>query len=127
MPTEIVVSLTNKPGTLAKVAETLGAAGVNIQCACYATGARGVIRFVADNPPKALAALKAARIKVKQAKEVLEASLADVPGALGAIARKLAKARVNIEAFYVVGAGAEGLRCAIAVDKLEKAKAALAG
>ena len=127
MPTEIVVSLTNKPGTLAKVAETLGAAGVNIQCACYATGARGVVRFVADNPQKALDALKAAKIKVKQSKEVLVATLMDVPGALGAIARKLAKARVNIEAFYVVGAGADGLRCVVAVDRLEKAKAVLSG
>src|SRR3990167_8091423 len=99
MPTEIVVSLTNKPGALARVAETLGAAGVNIQCACYATGAKGAVRFVADNPPKALAALKAARIKDKQAKKVLEAALADGPGALVAAARKLAKARVNIEAF----------------------------
>jgi hypothetical protein len=127
MPVEIVVSLDNKPGTLAKVAETLGKAGVNIQGASYATGAKGVARFVADNTDRALAALKAARVKVKQTRDVLEATLADEPGALGALARKLAKARVNIEAFYIVGAGSAGLRCVVAVDKLDKAKAALKG
>ncbi len=127
MPVEIVVPIENKPGTLAKIAETLGKAGVNIQGASYATGAKGVARFVTDDADRALAALKAARIKVKQAKEVLDTTLADVPGALGALARKLAKARVNIEAFYIVGTGSAGLRCVIAVDKLDKAKAALMG
>lgn len=127
MPVEIVVPLDNKPGSLAKVAEALGAAGVNVQGACYATGAKGAARFIADDADRAQAALKKARIKVRSAKEVLEATLADVPGALGALARKLAKARVNIEAFYIVGSGPGGLRCAIAVDKLDKAKAALQG
>ncbi|MCC7017707.1 MAG: ACT domain-containing protein [Rhodospirillales bacterium] len=125
MPTEIVVSLANRPGALAKVAETLGKAGVNIQCACYATGAQGAVRFVADNPAKAKAALKAAKIRVKQAKPVLEVTLADKPGALARAARRLAKANVNVEAFYVVGARGKRLRCVIAVNKLAKAKAAL--
>ncbi|MGQ0662672.1 MAG: ACT domain-containing protein [Pseudomonadota bacterium] len=125
MAIEIVVPLENKPGTLAKVAEALGRAGVNVQLASHAVGARGAARLVADDPSKALAALKAARIKVKQSKEVLEATVPDVPGSLGALARKLAKARVNIEAFYIVGADATGLRCVVAVDKLEKAKAAM--
>lgn len=127
MPVEIVVSLDNKPGTLAKVAETLGKAGVNIQGASYATGAKGVARFVADDTDRALAALKAARIKVKQTRDVLEATLADEPGALGALARKLAKARVNIDAFYIVGTDSRGLRCVVAVDKLDKANAAIKG
>jgi hypothetical protein len=127
MPVEIVVSLENKPGTLAKVAEVLGAAGVNIQGASYATGVRGVSRFIADDADKALAALKAAKFKVKEPKEVLEVTLPDVPGTLATLARKLAKARVNVEAFYIVGAAPTGLRCVLAVDKTEKAKAVLAG
>ncbi len=127
MTVEIVVPLENKPGTLAKVAEALGAAGVNIQCASYTTGARGVTRFVTDEVEKALGALKAAKIKAKPPKEVLEVTLSDVPGSLGRMARKLAKARVNIEAFYIVGAGSDGLRCVVAVDKLDKARSAVAG
>lgn len=127
MPTEIIVSLENKPGTLAKAAEVLGAAGVNLQGIGYASGARGVLRVIANNSEKALAALKAAKFKVKQEKEVLEITLPDTPGALGAVARKLAKGRVNIEAFYVVGSESGGLRCVFAVDRLDKARTIVGG
>ena len=48
-----------------------------------------------------------------------------MPTAKAVSSTNLRKRRVNSEAFYVVGAGADGLRCVIAVDKLEKAKAAL--
>ena len=99
MAVEIVVPLENKPGALAKVTETLGKAGVNLQGIGYATGARGFLRVVADNPEKALAALKKAKIKGKAGREVVEITLSDRPGALGEVARKLAKGRINIEAF----------------------------
>lgn len=125
MATEILVLVENKPGTLARVSETLGRAGVNVQLASYATGARAIVRLITDDSEKALAALKKARIKVKQSKEVLEFTLPDVPGTLGTVARKLANARVNIEAFYIVGGDAAGLRCVAAVDKLEKARVAI--
>lgn len=122
MPTEIMVTLENKPGALAKAAEALGAAGVNFQGIGYASGARGLLRVIADDSTKALAALRAAKVKVKQTKEVLELTLPDTPGALGVVARRLAKGRVNIEAFYVVGSESGRLRCVLAADKLDKAR-----
>ena len=122
MPIEILIPLNNVPGTVAKVAETLGKAGVNLQGIGYPTGARGVLRVIANESTKALAALKAAKLNVRQTKEVLVLSIPDEPGALGAVARKLAKARVNIEAFYVVGSDSGRLRVVFAVDKLDKAK-----
>jgi len=57
---------------------------------------------------------------------VLEAHVDDAPGALATLARKLAKARVNVEAFYVVGVDGGRLRCVFVVDKIDKAIAALA-
>jgi hypothetical protein len=126
MPTEIVIPLDNKPGALAKVTEALGKAGLNLEGIGYVTGAaRGVLRIIADDTDAALAALKKAKIKAKPAHEVLEVRLSDVPGALAGVARKLAKARVNIDAFYVVGADGGQLRCVFAVDKLDKARAAV--
>ena len=127
MAVEIVVPLENKPGTLAKVTEVLGKAGINLQGIGYSAGKRGFLRVVADNPEKALAALKKAKIKGKAGREVVEITLADNPGALGEVARKLAKARINIEAFYVAGEGSGGLRCVFAVDKPEKAQIVLGG
>jgi hypothetical protein len=125
MPTEIAIPLDNKPGTLAKVTEVLGKAGVNLEGVGYASGARGVLRVVPSDADAALAALKKAKIKAKKPQEVLEVRISDTPGALAVVARKLAKARVNVEAFYVVGADAGQLRCVFAVDKLDKAKAAI--
>lgn len=125
MPIEISIPLENKPGALAKVTEVLGKAGVNLEGIGYATGTRGLLRVVPDNAGKALEALKKAKIKTKTPREVLEARVADAPGALAEIAKKLAKAKVNVEAFYVVGEASGQLRCVFAVDKLEKAKAAL--
>ena len=92
MPMEIAIPLENKPGALAKVTEVLGKAGINLEGIGYATGTRGILRVVPDNADKALAALKKAKIKAKAPREVLEARLADAPGALAEIARKLAKA-----------------------------------
>ena len=122
MPTEITIPLDNKPGALAKVTEVLGKAGVNLEGIGYAAGKRGVLRVVADDTAKALSALKSAKVKVKATQEVLVATLPDRPGALSELARKLAKARVNIDAFYVVGEASGTLRCVLAVDKPEKAK-----
>ena len=128
MAAEIVIPLENKPGTLAKVAEILGKAGVNLQGIGYASGTRGFLRVVADDPDRALAALKKAKVKGKLGREVVETMLPDQPGALAAAARRLAKARVNVEAFYVTGGeGVGGLRCVFAVDKPDKARVALAG
>jgi len=126
MPMEIAIPLENKPGTLAKVTEVLGKAGVNLEGIGYASGARGVLRVIPDDADKAMAALKKAKIKTKQPREILQVRLADTPGALAGVARKLAKAGVNVEAFYVVGEVSGGLRCVFAVDKLDKAKAAIA-
>jgi hypothetical protein len=125
MPTEILFALANKPGALAKVAEALGSAGVNFQGVGYASGARGTLRIIADDTERALAALKAAKIKVKKTQEALELTVPDRPGELGALARKLAKGRVNIEAFYVVGGDSGGLRCILASNKVDKAKSIL--
>src|SRR6185295_2346031 len=103
MAVEIIVPLENKPGTLAKAAEVLGNAGINLQGIGYSAGAKGFLRVVASDPEGALAALKKAKIKAKAGREVIETTLADHPGALADVARKLGKARVNIEAFYVAG------------------------
>jgi len=125
MPTEIAIPLENKPGTLAKVSEVLGNAGVNLEGIGYGSGARGVLRVIPSNVEAALAALKKAKIKAKKPQEVLETRIADAPGALAGVARKLAKARVNVEAFYVVGEASGQLRCVFAVDNLAKAKSVL--
>ena len=81
--------------------------------------------MIPSDPKAAFSALQKAKIKTKTPQQVLEVRLADTPGALAEAAKKLAKAKVNIEAFYVVGEASGQLRCVFAVDNITKAKAAL--
>lgn len=123
MPTEIVVSLQNKPGTLAKLGNTLGEAGINIEAvAGFGLDGEFLTRVIPTDVAKALETLRTAGYTVKQTNEVLEATLEDRPGALGTFCQKLAVAGINIDALYVTGQGPSGVQIVVTVDDFDKAK-----
>ena len=125
MPTDFTVSLDNRPGTLADLGEALGGAGVNIDAfAGFGLGEAGVAHVLVGDAGKAKAALEGAGIKVTAEKEALSVTLPDEPGVLGAHARKLANAGVNIEASYVGSSGPGGVDVVFVVDDIEKARSA---
>jgi hypothetical protein len=126
MAKELTVNLPNKPGQLALLAETLGRAGVNIQALSAATaGAKGVVRIVPDEAAKAKRALKSAKIRVTSEREVLEIRLRNKPGALARVAKRLGKAKVNIDSAYLLAADRRRAVAAIGVKNLSAAKKAL--
>jgi len=126
--TQLVLSLESKPGVLAQVGRALAGAGVNItaMCAGEATGGRGKIRLVVDNPGRAAEALKAAKLRVSQ-EEALSVSLDNRPGTLADVAAKLARARVNVKCAYATTAGAGPTQVVLTVSNVAKAEAALGG
>ena len=125
MPTDLTVSLENRPGTLADLGEALGSAGLNIDAfAGFGLGEAGVAHVLVSDAGKAKAALEGAGIKVASVTEALSVTLPDEPGALGAHARKLASAGVNIEASYVGKSGPGGVEVVFVVDDLAKARSA---
>jgi len=104
--TQLSVMMENRPGQLAKLGATLARAKVNIEAISVIDSSEvGVVRLVTSANAKARAALKKAGMTVVQ-QPVLVAKLANEPGALGAAARKLAAAKVNIEFVYGSAAGA---------------------
>jgi hypothetical protein len=104
--TQLSVTLENKPGQLAKLGAALARAKVNIEAISVLDSSDvGVIRLVTSSNAKARAALKRAGMGVIQ-QPVLIVNLPNQPGALGAAARKLAAAKVNIEFVYGSAAGA---------------------
>jgi hypothetical protein len=104
--TQLSVTMENKPRQLAKLGATLARAKVNIEAISVLDSAEvGVIRLVTSSNAKARAALKKAGMTVAQ-HPVLILKLSNEPGALGAIASKLAAAKVNIEFVYGSAAGA---------------------
>ena len=126
MPKDLTVSLEDRPGQLAMLGEMLGTAKVNLLGACAVTAAgKGTIHLLVDD--KAVdatkRALQGAGVWVQGEREVLVKKIADRPGALGKLTRKLAAAGVNVDLLYL----ATETRAVFGVNDMEKAKKALAG
>ena len=95
---DLAIALENRPGALAEMGEALGRAGVSIEGGGVFGG---VAHFLFADGDAARAALESAGIRVIAMNEVLMPRLRqDVPGQLGAIARRMADAGVNIEVQY---------------------------
>jgi len=125
VPTDLTVVLRDQPGELARLGESTGAAGVNIQGMCAFTGeGRGIIHvLIADEAvERAVTAVEAAGLGVVDRREVLVIDIEDRPGSLGELARELADASVNIELMYTTFGG---VNVVIATDDLENVRAAL--
>ncbi|MGD0122983.1 MAG: ACT domain-containing protein [Candidatus Limnocylindrales bacterium] len=98
-----VVATEDRPGELARIGEAMGTAGVNITALAGLTGeGAGLIGFLVSDEAGARGALRTAGIETKEV-EVIRIALADEPGALGKVARKLATAGVNIELILSTG------------------------
>jgi hypothetical protein len=126
--TQIVVTLQNKPGTLAKLCSTLRDGGVNISAVHGAViEGRGKVRLVVDNQDKAKDALKAAKVRFSE-EEAVAIELDNRPGALGEVAEKLAQAKINIKYGYATTSeGSTKASVILAVSNVAKALSALGG
>lgn len=126
--TQITLTLASKPGVLAQLAGALARAGVNITavCAAEASGGRGKIRLLVDNPQRAMEALKAAKFRPGQ-EEAVTLTLENRPGALAEVADKLGRAKVNIKCAYATTQGGGPALVVLAVANAAKAQAALGG
>ena len=104
MATDLSILVSDEPGGLAKAAEALGAAGVNVEgLAGLGGGGTGHIHLLVEDAGAASSALKAAGFSVDAEREavVLDVSGEDRPGRLGELARAAADAGVNLAACYL--------------------------
>lgn len=99
---DLTIRLEHRPGALADMGEALGRADVSIEGGgAFALGDQGVAHFLVEDSPRARAALQAAGIEVLADREVLNVQLdQEMPGQLGAIARRIGDAGINIEVVY---------------------------
>jgi len=122
---EFDVYVQNKPGELAKICEMLGNHGVNIKAIASERGnARPMIRIVTDDETTAKSALVRSGISY-DLRDVIAVKMTDRPGELGKIARKLAKAMVNVDSIYLIGKDGGTTDIAFTVDNTQKAENAL--
>ena len=103
--TQLSAWVENRPGMLGQVADALGQKRVNIR-AFMATvmSERGFVRVVVDKPVVARKVFAAHGWKTTE-DDVVEVSIPDRPGALGAVADRLGAAGVNIDYAYLGGGG----------------------
>lgn len=115
--TEFTVHLPNRPGSLADLTERLGAAGINIDALAASTlDATATVRLIVDDEAATRRLLERDGLRFEE-RRVLTSMLPNHPGAVGAMARQLADAGLNIDAMYLLRTTAEGMEFAIAVDE----------
>ena len=126
MLTDLRVTMDNQPGGLASLGEALGAEGINIQGLCGVTSqGLGIIHLLVDDGAAARQAIENAGLTVEGETEVIVGDLpgdVDKPGTMGAMARRLADAGVNVSVAYL----ATGNRVVIGTSDNAKAREALA-
>lgn len=124
--TQLTVTAQSKPGVLAKVCDAIARAGVNITALCASeSSGRGRIRMVVSDPARAKQALAAAKIRCGEEPALL-LSLDDRPGAMAAVAARLASAKINIKCAYAtVAAPGTGAQVVVAVANADRAERAL--
>src|SRR5881296_890399 len=97
---QLAIFLENRPGMLARVADALSEARINIYAISTSdTVDHSVIRMVVSDYRKALHVFEEHGTLVVE-DDVLMIDGSNKPGELGRIARKLAEAKVNIEYCY---------------------------
>lgn len=99
---DVSVVLDDWPGALAEFGEALGAAGVSVEGGgVWVHGGRGLAHFLVTDAPAAVAALEAAGLGPVTVSPVVSVRLAqDVPGQLGAFARRMGDAGIRILVQY---------------------------
>ena len=97
---QISVFTENKPGHLHRVLDTFETAGVNVRgYSASDTGDYGIVRFVVDDPDRALEVLRAKGAAAKLT-EVLCLQLNDEPGELARVMGIMAKCSINVHYSY---------------------------
>ncbi|HEY7624855.1 MAG TPA: ACT domain-containing protein [Candidatus Limnocylindria bacterium] len=128
MAVELTIKLPNRSGQLGALAGVLGEAGVNMKSIAATTGGgAGTVHIVVDDKDaaKARRAIKANKYRISGDRKVVEVRLGDRPGTLARAAKRLGKAKVNIESAYMLGQGKKSTTLALGVKDQRAANKAL--
>jgi hypothetical protein len=100
LATQLALFLDNKPGTLARVCDTLSAEKINIYALSTSdTVDHSVVRLVVSDPRKALLLIEEHGALVVES-DVLLLEGTNKPGSLARICDRLSEAKINIEYAY---------------------------
>jgi hypothetical protein len=102
MAVDLVIDIENTPGALAEVATSISDAGVNIAAAtCVGAGERAELHILVPHAEAVKHALAISHVGVTREREVVVVDVDDRPGVLADLARKVARAGVNLDLVYI--------------------------
>ena len=122
MSQQFVVQLSNRPGSLGRLARALATRGINIaHLAGGGAGDHGYAVLTCDDPDSARDVLRSSGYEfVEGGPLVLE--LDDRPGELASVAERLGDAGIQIQGVLVLGHAGERAEVAFTVDDVERAR-----
>src|SRR4051794_6307564 len=124
MAVDLTIDIENTPGALAEVATAISDAGVNISAVtCVGPGERAELHLLVPRAEPVRHALGISHVAVTREREVVVVDVEDRPGVLADLARKVARAGVDLDLVYIAtrnrvvfGAGdLDGLKAALGV------------
>lgn len=120
---QLSISLDNIPGMLSNISEILGKEGVNIRAISVAdTADISTVRFVVDDPVKAVNILKSNNYAVRET-DVIAVETPDHPGGLNAVLQPLKAANINVLYLYpYLGRYKDQAIVILGIDKIEEAQ-----
>ena len=102
MAVDLVIDIENTPGALAKVATAISDAGVNIAAAtCLGSGEHAELHILVKYAGAAKHSLALSQLAVSREREVVVIDVADRPGVLADLTRKIARAGVDLDLVYI--------------------------
>ena len=116
------VYVQDRPGEVSRVAEALARNAVNIRGISTDIGAgRPRVHIITDDDSSARSALKGAQLEFEE-RDVIVVTMADRPGELAKLTKKLGRGGVNINSLFLLGAKTSMEEVALTVDRSEEAK-----
>src|SRR3954462_15770591 len=102
MATDLVIDIDNTPGALARVAQAISDAGVNIAAAtCIGPGERAELHILVPHAGAAKHLLGISNLAVTREREVVVVDVEDHPGVLADLTRRISRAGVDLDLVYV--------------------------
>jgi hypothetical protein len=102
MAFDLVIDIDNTPGALAQVAAAISDAGVNIAAAtCVGPGDQAELHILVPHAEAVRHSLAISHLAVTREREVVVVEVEDSPGVLADLARKIARAGVDLDLVYV--------------------------
>jgi hypothetical protein len=121
--TQLSVFVENKPGTLSAICEELAKEEINIYGLTVSdTTDHAVVRMVVSDPKKALHIFEQRGVLTIDNK-VLMIEMSNHPGGLASIAKRLSKAKINIE--YAYSAASPSAKTGLLIIRASETKEAL--